>query len=504
MILVEKTDNPNYLRVTAEKTVFNFLQLHFTVKDKKAFWSPLYRAKKWDGKIRFLRSDGTILSGLLVEILRIAKINHWAVQFEKELVLNQFKFERNEIELSLKGETLYPDQIEALEKILKYNYGLAKLPTSQGKSYIEVAMLNLFRLKGLKNMILIVPRQSLVEQIFEDLVLKSPFIKPEECGRLYGERKEWDRPVIVATWQSLTTLLQLDKTYGKRFELLIQDEVHVASASAKVVHEVITSFAAKYKYGFSATVISRDSDKLEYFNSVSLFGPITASNTIKKLQADKRISDAEIRVKLLSYPIQPEIKTYKEYEDFIRYNPKRREYIVELVKEARLRMPKSNGLILIRNVDFAKEMTDMLREIFGDSVHLIEGSIKIDDRIDIKNTIKENENQILVATTGTFGMGENIKNLHWLILLQARKSEVEAIQQVGRLLRVFPGKTKAVIYDITDNLIVVREVEEEDEHGIKTIKTVRKNFGKRHLKKRIDVFQTYGLEVVGIEKVFLT
>jgi superfamily II DNA or RNA helicase len=504
MITIDKTDNPNYLRVKAEKSIFSFLQSHFSVKDKNAFWSPLYRAKKWDGKIRFLHADGLILSGLLVEILRISKINHWEVQFDKDLILNKFKFQRPEIELSLKGATLYEDQVEAIQKIIKYNYGLSKLPTSAGKSYIEVAMLNLFRLKGIKNMILIVPRASLVEQIFEDLVLKSPYINPEECGRLYGDRKEWDRPVIVATWQSLTTLLELDPKYGERFELLIQDEVHVASSAAKVVQKVITSFPCKLKYGFSATIISRDSDKLEYFNSVSLFGPITASNTIKKLQADNRISDAEIRVKLLNYPIQPEIKTYKEYEDFIRYSPKRREYIVDLVKEAKNRMPKSNGLILIRNVDFAKEMADMLTETFDGNVHLIEGSIKVDDRIDIKDTIKDGENQVLVATTGTFGMGENIKNLHWLILVQARKSEVEAIQQVGRLLRVFPGKTKAIIYDITDNLIVVREMEKEDESGIKTQYTVRKNFGKRHLKKRIEVFQKYGLDVVGIENIFLT
>ena len=496
MIVINKTDNPNWIRVEAEKSIFSFLQLHFSVKDKNCFWSPLFRQKKWDGKIRFLRADGLILSGLLVEILRIAKINKWQVQFDKALILNDNKFQKSEIELSLKDATLFPDQIEVIEKMLKYRIGLCKLPTSSGKSYIEIAIMNLMRLRGIKDMILIVPRQTLVEQIYEDLVLKSPFIKPAEVGRLYGGMKEWDKSVVVATWQSLTTLLQLDKNYGKRFELLIQDEVHVASANAKVTKEVITSFHPKFKYGFSATVISRDVDKMEYFNSVSLFGPVTATNTIKSLQADNRISDAEIRVKLLSYPIQPEIKTYNEYQDFIRYSPKRRDYIVELVNQAKLRMPKSNGLILIRNVDFAKEMAEMLQENFGDNVHLIEGSVKVDNRIEIKDTIKEGENQILVATTGCFSIGENVPNLHWLILVQARKSEVEAIQQIGRLLRVFPGKKKAVIYDITDNLVVVKEKEDGTQ--------IKKNFGKRHLKKRIEVFNQYGLEVVGIEKVFIT
>jgi superfamily II DNA or RNA helicase len=496
MITVKKTDNPNWLRIEAAKSIFTFLQMHFTVKDKNAYFSPLYRSKRWDGKIRFLRADGLLLSGLLVEVLRIAKINKWEVQYEKDLILSPYKFTRSEIELGLKDATLFPDQIAAIEKMLKYNLGLAKLPTSMGKSYIEIAIMNLYRLKGIRDMILIVPRQTLVEQIYTDLIMHSPFIKPEEIGRLYGGVKEWDRPVVVATWQSLTNLLELDKNYAKRFELVIQDEVHVTSSQAKVTKHVITSFRPKIKYGFSATIISRDSDKMEYFNSVSLFGPITTTTTIQSLQEKNRISDAEIRVKLLSYPIQPEIKTYRAYEDFIRYSPKRREYILELVKEIKLRIPKSNGLVLIRNVDFAKEMAEMLREHFGEDVHLIEGSVRIKDRIDIKDTIKSGEDQVLVASVGTFSIGENVPNLHWLILVQARKSEVEAIQQVGRLLRVFPGKKKAIIYDIVDNLIVVKE----KENGAQ----IKKNFGKKHLKKRIEVFMKYGLEVVGIEKIFLS
>jgi len=495
MIQIEKTDNPNYLKVIAEKSIFSFLQMHFTVKDKNCFFHPLYKAKKWDGKIRFLRQDGIILSGLLVEILRIAKINKWDVGFDKDLIINRYKFSRSEIELALKDVTLFPDQIDVIEKILKYNYGLCKLPTSAGKSYIEIAMLNLFRLKGVKNMILIVPRQTLVEQIYADLITKSPFIRPEECGRLYGGHKDWDKTVVVATWQSLNTLLQLDADYGKRFEVLIQDEVHGTSSSAKIVQQVITSFPTKHKYGFSASILSRDTDKMEYMNSVSLFGPITASGSIQKLQEIDRISDAEIRVKLLKYPVQPEIKDYKAYEDFIRYNPKRREYIVELVKEIKKNIPSSNGLLLIRNVDFAREMVDMLREYFGDNVHLIEGSVKVGDRIDIKEIIKKNEDQILVASVGTFSMGENLPNLHWLILVQSRKSEIEAIQQVGRLLRKYPGKEKAVIYDLCDDLIVIRKNDDGKE--------IKKNFGKKHMKKRIEVFQRHGLKVVSLEQVFL-
>jgi superfamily II DNA or RNA helicase len=495
MIVVKKTDNPNFLQLEAEKSIMNFLQMHFTVRDKNAYFSPMYRSHKWDGKIRFLHANGTLLSGLLVEVLRIAKINKWQIEFDKNLILNPLKITRDEINLALKDVTLFPDQVDVIEKMLKYRIGLCKLPTSSGKSYIEIAIMNLMRLKGVKDMILIVPRQTLVEQIYDDLITKSPFIKPEEVGRLYGGKKEWDRPVVVATWQSLNTLLELDEDYGKRFEVLIQDEVHCSSSQAKTTRKVITSFNVKYKYGFSATIISKDSDKLEYFNSVGLFGPITATGNIQQLQDIDRISDAEIRIKLLKYPMQPEIRDYKAYEDFIRYNPSRREYIINLVKQIKKEIPRSNGLLLIRNVDFAQEMAEMLKEYFGIGVHLMDGSTKIEKRIKIKETIKKNKNQILAATVGVFSIGENVPNLHWLILVQARKSEIETIQQVGRLLRIFPGKEKAIIYDITDNLTVIKTKEDGS--------IVKKNFGKKHLKNRIEVFRRHGLEITNMEEVFL-
>ena len=495
MIKIEKTSNHNQLRLIADKTIFEFLQNHFTVKDKNCYFSPLYRAKRWDGKIRFLRKDGIILSGLLVEVLRIAKINQWKVEFDHSLIISPYKFERKEILFSLKDVELFEDQIVVIEKMLRYSLGLCKLPTSSGKSYIEIAIMNLFRSRGLKDMILVVPRQTLVEQIYDDLITKSPFIKPEECGRLYGGYKEWDRTVMVATWQSLSTLLQLDPNYAKRFQLLLQDEVHVSSANAKVTKEVIGAFATPFKYGFSATIISKDINKMEYFNSVSLFGPITASGNIKNLQAINRISNAEINIKLLKYPIQPEIKTYDEYQNFIRYDSRRRNYIFELIKTIKKQNPETNGLILVRNVDFAKEFFDILKSEFGDNVHLIEGAVKIEDRIKAKKKIQTSTNQILIATTGCFSIGENVPNLHYLILMQARKSEIETIQTIGRLLRIFPGKKSALIFDITDDLIVAKEKEDG------TI--IKKNFGKKHLKKRIEVFQRYGFKVNGIEQVYL-
>lgn len=495
MINIQKTNDSNYLKlVCSDKDIFNFIHKELTIRDKNYFYNPLYKAGTWDGFIRFLSlKDKTFVSGLVMEILKIIKDNKWEVKIDRNLIFNRFKFTEEEIKKSLIGVDLFEDQIDAIRSLLRVNRGLAKLPTSSGKSYIEISIANLFYSRGINNIIIVVPRATIGEQIHDDLISKSSYIKKEEVGRIYSGSKDWDKKVIISTWQSLNSMVNLDPKYGERFQLLIQDEVHCSSQNAKVVKNIILSFPSEFKYGFSATILSKKNNAIEYYNLVGLFGAILAKNSIKSLQKDGRISNVKIYSKILSYNNPIRIDSYNKYEEFVRHNEKRRKYIFGLIKKIREENKDYNGLILIRNVDFAKEFTELLKSEFGDNVHFISGEVKIKDRIEIKEGIKKLNSQILVATTGTFSIGENLPNLNYLILLQVRKSEIEIVQNIGRLLRISEGKSEALVFDITDNICV----EEKRDDG----RIVRKYFGKKHLKNRLEVFKEHGLDVVGVESI---
>jgi superfamily II DNA or RNA helicase len=58
--------------------------------------------------------------------------------------------------------------------------------------------------------------------------------------------------------------------------------------------------------------------------------------------------------------------------------------------------------------------------------------------------------KVLCASFGTTSTGVSIKNLHYLIMADSFKSEQIIIQSIGRLLRLFDGKEKAVIFDLVD------------------------------------------------------
>lgn len=493
MIIINKVDD-NFLKLSANTEQFRYFVEQFRVKDKNCYFNPMYKNGKWDGFIRFLHNNGLFQKGLLFEIIRLSKLNSWPIKFDKDILISKYSFTDDEINNSLLDVKLFEDQFKHIRKILKYNIGLIKLPTSTGKSFIEISLMNLYKSKGLNNQIIIVPRSSLAEQIYSDLISKSKNISKDSIGKLYDGTKGWDKEIVVATWQSLNNLLDLDIEYGKRFEVLIQDETHVSSSSAKKIKGVINSFSPEIKYGFSATILSKNKNPLEYYNLIGLFGPIISKDTIINLQNKKRIAKSEIHMKLLKYQVQKEISSYKDYEEFIRYSEIRRKYIKYLIEKHMKHSPEENFLILIRNVDFVKEFyNDLINS--GFNARLIHGKTPIKERVSIKKEMQGGSGMVLLATTGVFTLGENVPNLHTLILAQSRRSETETIQQVGRLLRISPGKKKALIYDIVDDLIVKKELENGD--------IVRKNFGKRHMKSRIEAFKEHTLDVTNIEEVHL-
>jgi superfamily II DNA or RNA helicase len=496
MIKIEKTADHNYLKLIANRDILNFIRDQFKAKPKNVFFDPRFRSHQWDGFIRFIDVNGIFLKGLLVEVLRLCKNNKYTVEFDKNIIMNPIKFTRSEIDLSMKGIALYEDtQIPVIEKVLLYNSGLVKLPTSSGKSFIEIAIMNLLYLKGLKKQILIVPRATLVAQIYDDMIKHAGFIKPEEVGRVDGANREWDKPIIISTWQSLKLLIQLDPAYPKRFDVVIQDECHIASSEAKVVKAIITSFTPKYIYGFSATILDSVSSKLEYLTTVSLFGAVVVTDTITNLQEKGQIVEAEVFIKLLQHQQIVEIHDYKEYAEFIRHSEPRRNYLYRLIAEIKKTDIDNNILVLVINVDTATTIYEELLSLYGDKVHLIVGGTKVSDRIKTKAEVKENYGNIIIATEMTMGMGENIPSLTHLILYQARKSEIALIQTCGRILRLHKDKSKAKIIDFCDDLIVALESEDG------TIR--KKKYGVRHLKERSKTYEKYGYKDIKSEHVIL-
>ena len=88
-------------------------------------------------------------------------------------------------------------------------------------------------------------------------------------------------------------------------------------------------------------------------------------------------------------------------------------------------------------------------------------------------TITENERDaIIIASSGVFSTGVNIRNLENIIFASPTKSRIKTLQSIGRTLRIGDHSDKATLYDIVDDL---------------TDKSY-KNFAVKHFLERVKIY----------------
>ena len=118
-------------------------------------------------------------------------------------------------------------------------------------------------------------------------------------------------------------------------------------------------------------------------------------------------------------------------------------------------------------------------------VFFIHGGVDAEERELVREITERENNAIIVASYGTFSTGVNIKNLHNVIFASPSKSRIRNLQSIGRVLRKGKNKTKAVLYDISDDC---------------TYKS-RKNYTLNHLIERIKIYneENFNYEIITIQ-----
>lgn len=198
-----------------------------------------------------------------------------------------------------------------------------------------------------------------------------------------------------------------------------------------------------------------------------MIGPIHNVRTTKQLQDQGILSQLKINALVLNYDqqaiknfyenatIQKESSSgkkirkldYKKEIDWIITNDRRNMYICNLANKM-----KGNTLILFQYVENHGHVLKQMFDDMGIKVHFIHGKVKKDQRTEIRNEVKQSDNNIILASYGTFSTGINIPNLNNLIFASPSKGKIRNLQSIGRILRKSNDKKHAVLIDIVDNL----------------------------------------------------
>jgi superfamily II DNA or RNA helicase len=135
---------------------------------------------------------------------------------------------------------------------------------------------------------------------------------------------------------------------------------------------------------------------------------------------------------------------HTDYQAELKYlttDTARLEYIGKMMNKV---SQTGNTLILVDRISAG----EMLRDLMPGST-FISGAVKIKDRKETYDTIREGTNEVIIATYGVAAVGLNIPRIFNLVLLEPGKSFVRVIQSIGRGVRKAKDKDFVQIWDLT-------------------------------------------------------
>ena len=458
IVKIEKLDEV-YVRVFSDASIEQELADFFTYEYPGARFTPQYRARLWDGKVRLYdQIRKTLYVGLVAYVEEFCIRNGYQIEY-KTPIHQTNNITHNDVESYAKS--LNPHgrgkpieirdyQIEAVKTALDKERTLLLSPTASGKSFIIYTTMR-WHLDNNRKCIIIVPTTSLVEQLytdFEDYSSHNDFEVKEHCQKLYsGFTKEISKDVLITTWQSV--YLQ-PKSWFAQFNVIFGDEAHQFKAkSLSTVMEKMDKI--QYRIGTTGTL---DNKKIHRLVLEGMFGPVHRVTTTKALMDSGKLSTLNITCVILKYPEElrkaNKNMQYQEEMDFIVRNEARNKFIRNLSLKS-----EGNTLVLFQYVEkHGKVLYEMIKNKAHDKrkIFFVYGGTETTDREAIRHITEGESDAIIIASFGTFSTGINIPSIENVVFASPSKSKIRNLQSIGRGLRLKDGKTNCNLYDIADDL----------------------------------------------------
>ena len=337
-ITVKVKDNAFLYIDCDDKGILHELAEAFTFYVPNYKFTPQFKNKLWDGKIRlFNMRDQSIYSGLFGYIK--------AFCLERDIELTSILKEPPS-KYNLPGMD-YPDdiswidnipipyiprdyQLEAIQHGLRMRSGLLVSPTASGKSLIIYLLMRYFLMHNDDKVLIIVPTTSLVKQMYGDFCEYADndddWFATENCHEIMAglDKGHETKRVYISTWQSI---YKMQKGYFQQFGMVIGDEAH--NFKAKSLTSILTKCTeARYRFGLTGTLDGTQTHKLVL---EGLFGPHKNITTSKELIDRGDLANLSIDVILLKHKYEAckEVSKmkYQDEIDWIVRNNARNKFI---------------------------------------------------------------------------------------------------------------------------------------------------------------------------------
>ena len=436
-VIVSKV-NDVFMKVDCDDGLARDLYDFFSFTVPGAKFMPSVKNRYWDGKVRlFSLKTKRIYIGLLPYVDEFCRERGFDFDGISDVIgeKTDIKFDLKKYFMKEYNLPFEPRdyQMEAVETAIKYGRQLLLSPTASGKSLIIYLLARWYN----KKTVIIVPTTSLVEQMTKDFI---DYGYTEPVCKIYSGQEVFDAPITVTTWQSFA---KAPKDVLDSFDVVIGDEAHLFKAQTlKGILEKMKSTAIRI--GTTGTL---DGSEVHRLQLEGLFGPVKKVVTSSQLIEEGTIAKIDIDCIILKHQKCHKM-SYQEEMDYLVSCQERNQFITNLVANL-----KGNTLVLFQYIaKHGQPLWEMFNPRISGVLHYVYGDTDTEDREKVREIVERSDDNVILASYGTFSTGINIKRIDNIVFASPSKSRIRNLQSIGRGLRKGKGKDSMRLFDIADDL----------------------------------------------------
>ena len=329
------------------------------------------------------------------------------------------------------------EALDALQAMRDRHETIALLYHATGTGKTVTAVMDAKRCGG--RTLFLAHTQELVNQAADTFRRLWPEVS---VGRYMESIKEPDAHVVCGSVQSVA--LHLEDFREDAFSYLIVDEAH--HAAADTYQKILAYFHPAFTLGLTATPERTDDNRaiLDIFK-----------NTAHKLDIQTAVEIGEL-VPIRCIRIHTNIDLTRVRFNSVQYN------IRDL--ESKIYVPERNRLIVDTWLQYVREKrtvvfcasvrhAEQIAELFrqaGVSAAAVSGGMKPAERREFQDRFVRREILVLCACD-LLNEGWDCPEIEVLFMARPTMSRVLYTQQLGRGMRLFPGKESLMVFDFVDN-----------------------------------------------------
>lgn len=336
-------------------------------------------------------------------------------------------------------------QEKAVTNMLRHPYGILQSRPASGKTIMGIAMI---ARRG-RRALWLAHTKDLVDQAYTQAkkYLDKSLLKVSTEGKV-----KIGTGITFATVQTMANFVGLER-YKNYFDIVIVDECHRVCTSATSVgmfYKVVNTLAAPYKYGLSATVHRADGMIGATF---AILGNVTYEVPFEDVEHQVMPVSVEAIYTNVGYNDcfldADGTMVYAKYINYLAENVHRNNIAAEMLAH------ETHPTLVL--TDRLSQSETLFKAIGREDARVITGKTKREVRQAALEDMREGRANILFASYNLAKEGLDIPRLSRLYMLTPHRDSAVIEQAIGRIARMYDGKTDARCYDFVDNTIYAQK-----------------------------------------------